>query len=112
MDRPPTGVLARSKPRTTAEIAAEVAAALMKAPRTMRQLREMVGISERHNPALTRYVEQFRAAGCVYVSGWTRHYAPIYAWQPSLFALPDVPRPPPLFLPASSMTQAASGPNA
>lgn len=79
--------------RSCAEIAAEIAAALMKRPRTMRQLREMVGISERHNPALTRYIEQFRAAGCVYVSGWTLYYAPIFAWQAYPFALPDVPRP-------------------
>jgi hypothetical protein len=80
--------------RRPAEIAAEVCAALMKAPQSMHMLRETVGVSM-NNDMLRKYVEQFRLSGCVYVHGFTRRHAAIYAWQPSVFHHADQQRPAP-----------------
>jgi hypothetical protein len=80
--------------RSTAEIAAEIAAALVKGPRTAKQLCEMVGVDDSHACDVLKYVDQFKASGLVHVQGWSKYRRPIYAWCNVPFEKPDVPPPP------------------
>lgn len=76
--------------RSPCEIAAEVAAALMKAPRSISQVAAIVYGDARVTEQARLWVDQFRASGLVRVSGHTAHGHPIYAWQTAPFAMPDV----------------------
>jgi len=75
------------------EMAAEIAAALMKQPRTVPSIYAMLGKNTRHTARPRRHVAQFKASGCIHIVSWERSDRPVYAWQPKPFALPDAPRP-------------------
>ena len=62
----------------------------MRGQRTIKELGEVVGVHPRTACRLLPYCEAFRLAGCARIVGWRRRNSPIYDWQPSLFALPDV----------------------
>lgn len=76
---------------------AEIASWLMKHPRTLNELAELVGVAP--DDRLRAMVKAFRDEGLVYVSdhvriskfgGWRK----VFAWQPSPFMREDVPPPP------------------
>lgn len=71
------------------ERAAEIAAALMKRPHSLRTLAAALGMSNNNECTLLRYIDQFKASGCVYRAGSTPKSAAVYAWQPELFKQPD-----------------------
>jgi hypothetical protein len=70
-------------------MAAEVAAALMKQPRSVVALCDHIGVKRQRALVVLGCVGEFRKSGCVYVAGRTRQGANVYAWQPSLFELAD-----------------------
>jgi hypothetical protein len=72
-------------------MAAEVAQGLMWGPKRMKDLADFMGM--RKSELLRKYVREFRALGCVYISGWAKRSSPIFAWNPTPFANPDTPRP-------------------
>jgi hypothetical protein len=84
--------------RSSAEIAAEVAVALVKGPRTLYGVAMMVCGDVRHSRIARRYIDQFKASGLVRIGGWKTVpiRAPIYEWQSVPFALPDVEPPVPV----------------
>lgn len=77
------------RPMSSAFIAAEIAAALMKQPLTLYELAQVVGLEKRHLHTPKRYVDQFHEAGCVRIAGVSPRGALRYRWQSTLFAEPD-----------------------
>lgn len=75
--------------RQCAEIAAEIASALMRGPRSVNDICNVVGIHPGKASKVRRYCEQFRASGCARIVGLTPSGAEIYAWQRAIFAEPD-----------------------
>jgi len=86
--------------RSHCERGAEIAAALMKRPRTAAELAELLGVDPLCNGtmwSLRRWLKQYRASGVVYIAGYRplarRGLRPaVWAWQPSVFANPDAAR--------------------
>lgn len=81
----------RSKRTGARFYAAEIFAALMHSPRTLAQLRDRVGVSDR---AARAWVRELRASGLIYVSGFdSRHLTGprerIYSLQPKPFEIAD-----------------------
>lgn len=76
--------------RQPCELAAEVAAALMWGPKTANDVRLVVAPTSRNTDLARKYCEQYVASGCAYVTGFSEHGAPIYAWNPKPFANPSV----------------------
>lgn len=79
---------------------ADLAACLVKGPRTIREIATYLGtedrLSGRQHQLITNRLRSFRAAGLVYVAEWrgtATALAPVYAWQPSIAERPDAPRP-------------------
>lgn len=72
------------------ERAAEIAAALMKRRHSLRTLAAALGMANNNNECtLLRYINQFKASGCIYRAGSTPKGAAVYAWQPELFQHED-----------------------
>jgi hypothetical protein len=69
--------------------AAEIAAALMKAPATCHGLAKILGFGLNNASLAQRWVDQFHASGCVRIVGVSPRGARVYRWQSSLFAEPD-----------------------
>lgn len=61
-------------------------------PKPRVEIAEAVGFSVKRSPALAKYLQQFRASGCVYIYGYTPRGREIFGWQPKPFELPDAPR--------------------
>lgn len=78
--------------RSCGEIAAEIAASLMWGPKPKVKIAEAVGISVKRTRSLDKYLDQFRASGCVYVQGYTPRGRELFAWQQKPFELPDAMR--------------------
>lgn len=74
---------------------AEAAALLMKEPRTISELADAMEASNKD--LVYRYIDAFRGEGLVYVKEWRKHsrgaLGAVYAWQSSVCALEDAPRP-------------------
>ncbi len=76
---------------------AEAVSLLMKAPRTPSDLASAMGTTNSDQPY--RYLRPLRDEGAVYIKEWRSpppgggRYAPVYAWQPSVCAHPDAPKP-------------------
>ena len=81
------------KPPTGIEVSAEVLAGLLWGSKTITELGEYVGLRQRSAHRLLKHLRQFRAAGVVYVSGYSVRLTPVYAVQPKPFAVPDAVRP-------------------
>jgi hypothetical protein len=81
------------KQRSPVEVAAEVFAAFMHGPRTMRDLAEFVGIDPDRSYLLRKYVDEFRASGLLFVAGYTSDIRPLFALQPGVFAKQDATAP-------------------
>lgn len=79
--------------RRTSEVVSEIAAALMWGPKPRTEIAEVVGVDINRTYVLDKHLEQFRASGCVYVSGFTERGREIYGWQPKPFEIPDAVRP-------------------
>lgn len=88
--------------RRTSEVVAEIAAALMWGPKSRAEIAEVVGVDLKRAYVLDKHLEQFRASGCVYVSGFTERGREIYGWQPKPFEIPDAVRPVGAAKPASA----------
>lgn len=68
--------------RSSHEIAAIIAAALMRGPCSLSDLCVAVGfMAQKETPQARAYVERFRAHGLVYVAGWKFGKYPMYQWQ-------------------------------
>lgn len=73
----------------TKENSAEYLALIMKGRLTIRNLCEAAGVSYRHNAAVKGWVEAYRTVGLVYIYEYNARQEPVYAFQPSLYELPD-----------------------
>lgn len=82
------------------ERAADIVAALMKAPRTLDDLLEYLGVVPEHAGTkwhVQRYLDALHAVGVARVSDYAPRRGPparVWAMQASPFALPDAQRPP------------------
>jgi hypothetical protein len=81
------------KHRSPGELAAEIAASLMWGPKPRAEIAEAVGFTIKRTGSLNKYLDQFRASGCVYIEGFTKQGREIFNWQPTPFELPDAVRP-------------------
>ena len=76
---------------------AELIAFLMKRPRSAEELCAVAEISRRSYDSVLRILDALRAEGCVHILEWHTNRCgrptAIYAWQKSVFALPDAPAP-------------------
>ena len=79
--------------RSSSEIAAHVAGALMRESGGVKQICIAIGRDASHTVHIRRYVEAFRAVGAVYICSWTNQRFPVYAWQPSPHHYPDAIQP-------------------
>lgn len=79
--------------RKTVDLAAIVAAEIMKGPSSLKALCLALGVRDRSTDFARQYVEAFRAQGLVYVHSWWRNQYELWAWQPQPFMLPDAPKP-------------------
>ena len=83
-------------------IGCEIIAALIKGPRTVGDIQEMVGCS---HATISYWLRDLRESGLVRISGHVQRpyeakrghceggrFRAVYEWQSSLFALPDVTR--------------------
>lgn len=76
--------------------AAQIAALVMAQPRTARDLARALGIPLNHPERVMRFVDEAHDLGCVYIKEWaarSNRMVPVFAWQPSLFSMPDAARP-------------------
>lgn len=90
-----------TKPGPNIERVAEAIAYLVKKPRSISELCEVMGLAKACD-SVYRYVYALRAEGLVYIHHW-EHYKTIsfavYAWQPSPSLIEDAPRPEPTWPP-------------
>ncbi len=74
---------------------AEAIALLVKQPRTPAELKEH--LESRSAAQAYAYLDALYDEGLIYVSGWRKpphgRMVPVYAWQPSVCAMQDVPQP-------------------
>ena len=75
---------------------AEAVSLLMKSPRTPSDLARAMGTTNSAQPY--RYIRPLHAEGALYIKDWrppavSGRYVPIFAWQPSICAHPDAPKP-------------------
>lgn len=70
---------------------AEAVALFVKAPRSVPDLREAMGIT--NNVQAHRYVRALREEGLLYICEYRRPRTKVYAWQPSVCYYSDVTRP-------------------
>lgn len=74
---------------------AELIAALMKSPRTIRELAEFMGANPKsgaQEQGISRWLQELHKSGVIYVKGGRQRrgrYAAVYAMQPALFANRD-----------------------
>mgnify|MGYP000078273826 FL=1 len=62
-------------------------------PKPRAQTAEAVGLSIEKSGLLNKYLQQFRASGCIYVHGFTNLGREVFAWQPKPFEVPDAVKP-------------------
>ena len=77
----------------TIERFAELVSLIVKGPRTVSELCDLLGGPARHT--VYGQINALHAEGLVYVSDWRGAKgcpAPVYAWQPRVAELRDVPR--------------------
>ena len=74
------------------KIAADVLAALSRAPGTQTQIARLIGIDP-NKSTVKRYLDAYRAAGFVYIDRWANCVSPIYAFTPVRHHFRDAPRP-------------------
>lgn len=77
------------------EALVDAIALLVKQPRTAAELNHAMNL-HRSSTVAYRYVKALRGEGLLYVTDWRSiggPLGPVYAWQPSVCANPDVPRP-------------------
>ena len=79
--------------RKPSEIAALIAASLMRKSGGVKQVCLDIGVGWKNTANIRKYIDAFRDEGCVYISGWTNQRFPVYSWQPSLFHFPDAHQP-------------------
>ena len=77
----------------------EVVALVVKLPRSRRDICDVLGLSTR-NGSVDTILRGLRDEGLIYIESWSRrgmvgNWTPVFAWQPSVCALPDAPRPVP-----------------
>jgi len=89
----------RNKPHPIMERFVGVAAYLMQAPRSCRDLALSLGMPPSGNNLVT-LLDVMREKGVIHVAGWrhtgprqTSKLVPLYAWQPAPFSRPDEPKP-------------------
>lgn len=75
------------------EIAAVVAAEIMRGPRSLKALCLALGLRDRSTDIPRKYVDSFKAQGLIYVHSWYHNRNELWAWQPQPFFLPDAPKP-------------------
>jgi hypothetical protein len=77
--------------RSSAQIAADVLLALVKAPRTLTEISLVVNNDSNHRAQMLPFVEALREVGLVFICGEDRSGFPIYRFQAQPFQSPDVP---------------------
>ena len=82
----------RREIRRPAEIASEIAAALMWGPKSRNQVCEIVAPGYSQPTQLQKYFDEFERSGCCRVCGFTERGRPIYEWNATPFAKPSVRR--------------------
>ena len=80
--------------RGSATVSAEIAAAIMLGPIGAKQICLSIGIPAHRTDNLGKHLRAFRKAGLVYIHSYSKMRRAQYAWQPSLFAMPDAEIPP------------------
>lgn len=81
--------------RKSTDLADLVAATIMKAPCTVKEVCLALGVSERRSDKAMLYIRAFKDQRLVYVSGYSTRRRPIYAWQPEPGRYSDAQHPGP-----------------
>lgn len=80
--------------RSSHEIAALFAAALMRGPCSLSDLCKAAGfVAQKETPQARVYVDRFREHGLVYVAAWQYGKYPMYQWQPEPHGRADADKP-------------------
>lgn len=80
--------------RSSHEIAALIAAALMRGPCSLSDLCVAVGYRRQNKTTrVRRYVDKFKADGTVYIAAWWRASYPMWQWQAEPFKHADAEKP-------------------
>lgn len=80
--------------RKPSQLSGAIAKALMTRALSITELAVAVGLPANASENVKTYVDEWRDAGLIYISGWTYRFTPIYRWQPSPFEVDDAQRPP------------------